>query len=46
MLDNVFGKLDTPKPDPGGSDSGDKNVSEDDVATDKDVTDMLDKVFG
>ena len=44
MLDNVFGKSDTPKPDPGGS--GDKNVSEDDVATDKDVTDMLDKVFG
>lgn len=24
MLDNVFGKSDTPKPDPGGSDSGDK----------------------
>lgn len=40
MLDKVFGKSDAPKPDPGGSDSGDKNVSEDDVATDKDVADI------
>ena len=27
-------------------DSNDKNVSEDDIATDKDVADMLNKVFG
>lgn len=46
MLDTVFGKSEAPKPDPGGSDSNDKNVSEDDIATDKDVTDMLNKVFG
>lgn len=35
MLDTVFGKSEAPKPDPGGSDSNDKNVSEDDIATDK-----------
>ena len=35
-LDTVFGKSEAPKPDPGGSDSNDKNVSEDDIATDKD----------
>lgn len=46
MLDTVFGKSEAPKPDPGGSDSNDKNVSEDDIATDKDVADMLNKVFG
>lgn len=46
MLDKVFGKANAPKPDPGGSDSDDKNVSEGDIATDKDVADMLDKVFG
>lgn len=46
MLDTVFGKPEAPKPDPGGSDSNDKNVSEDDIATDKDVADMLNKVFG
>lgn len=45
MLDTVFGKSEAPKPDPGGSDSNDKNVSEDDIATDKDVADMLNKVF-
>lgn len=33
MLDTVFGKSEAPKPDPGGSDSNDKNVSEDDIAT-------------
>lgn len=44
MLDTVFGKSEAPKPDPGGSDSNDKNVSEDDIATDKDVADMLNKV--
>lgn len=42
MLDTVFGKPEAPKPDPGGSDSNDKN----DIATDKDVADMLNKVFG
>lgn len=46
MLDTVFGKPKAPKPDPCGSDSNDKNVSEDDIATDKDVADMLNKVFG
>ena len=46
MLDTVFGKPEAPKPDPGGSDTNDKNVSEDDIATDKDVADMLNKVFG
>ena len=46
MLDTMFGKSEAPKPDPGGSDSNDKNVSEDDIATDKDVADMLNKVFG
>ena len=46
MLDTVIGKPEAPKPDPGGSDSNDKNVSEDDIATDKDVADMLNKVFG
>ena len=46
MPDTVFGKSEAPKPDPGGSDSNDKNVSEDDIATDKDVADMLNKVFG
>lgn len=35
-----------PNQTPGGSDSNDKNVSEDDIATDKDVADMLNKVFG
>lgn len=40
MLDTVFGKSEAPKPDPGGSDSNDKNVSEDDIATDKDVADI------
>lgn len=46
MLDTVFGKSEASKPAPGGSDSNDKNVSEDDIATDKDVADMLNKVFG
>lgn len=46
MLDTVFGKSEAPKPDHGESDSGDKNVSEEDIATDKDVADMLNKVFG
>lgn len=35
MLDTVFGKSEAPKPDPGGSDSNDKNVSEDDIANDE-----------
>ena len=41
MLDTVFGKSEAPKPDPGGSDSNDKNVSEDDIATDKDVAEKV-----